>query len=186
MESKAELRSKMAQMSAGWEAEYLSESNRRIEEQVLALAEWKAARAVFCYVSVRNEPSTRDLLTAALSSGKRLCVPRCEGRGIMHARQISSLKELRPGSFGLLEPVAGAPIVPAAAIELAILPCVAADRRGYRIGHGAGYYDRYLAYLNCPTICLCRGRALFQSLPIEGHDLPATMVLTESELIRIG
>jgi 5-formyltetrahydrofolate cyclo-ligase len=185
MEEKQKLRSEIARLRIAWEKSGLAESDRKMEENVLTLAEWKTARVVFCYVSVRDEPSTRGLLSAALESGKRLCVPRCEGRGIMHARQISSLGDLKPAPRGLLEPGADAPIVPPSAIELAVVPCVAADRRGYRIGHGGGYYDRYLANLNCLSVCLCRERALFLTVPIEGHDLPVGMVLTESELIRI-
>ncbi len=185
MEQKAKVRAEMARMRVGWEANDFTESNRKIEEGVLALPEWKKARVVFCYVSVRNEPSTRGLLSAALESGKRLCVPRCEGQGIMQARQISLLNALKPAPHGLLEPDESAAIVPVTEIELAIIPCVAADRRGYRIGHGGGYYDRYLANLDCPTVCLCRGWALFPTVPIEGHDLPVRIVRTDDELIRI-
>ncbi len=176
----------MTRAGAGWEPDYFAESNRAIEEAVLSLGAWRAAQVVFCYVSVRNEPSTRRLLSAALESGKRLCVPRCAGNGIMYAHEIRSLDALRPGPYGLLEPEQRAPVVPAGAVELAIVPCVAADRQGHRIGHGAGYYDRYLAHLDCPSVCLCRGRALFPTVPAEKHDLPVSMVLTEQELIRIG
>ena len=184
MEQKAGLRARIAGLRAGWEAEYLAESDRGIEKRLLGLPAWAAARTVFSYVSVRDEPSTRGILSAALGAGKRLCVPRCEGSGIMRARQIFSLGELRPAPFGLLEPEEGAPIVSAEEIELAIVPCVAADRRCYRLGHGAGYYDRYLSALRCPTVCLCRGRALLPEIPVEGHDVRVTMVLTEAELLQ--
>lgn len=186
MERKEKLRSEIARISAGWEADYFAESNRAIEKAALSLAEWMAARVVFCYVSVRNEPSTRKILSAALESGKRLCVPRCAQNGVMHAHEIHSLDALRPARYGLLEPEQNAPIVPPEAVEFAIVPCVAADRQGHRIGHGAGYYDRYLANLDCPSVCLCRGRALFPAVSTEEHDLPVRMVLTEKELIRIG
>ncbi|NLF26962.1 MAG: 5-formyltetrahydrofolate cyclo-ligase [Clostridiales bacterium] len=184
MEQKAELRARIAGLRAGWEAGYLAESDRAIERRLLNLPEWRAARTVFSYVGVRDEPSTRGILVSALGGGKRLCVPRCEGRGIMRAREIFSPDELRPAPFGLLEPEESAPTVPAEEIELAIVPCMAADRRGYRLGHGAGYYDRYLANLRCPTICLCRGRALLPALPVEEHDVRVEMVLTEAELLR--
>ncbi len=69
-------------------------------------------------------------------------------------------------------------------IDLAIVPCVAADRRGFRLGHGGGYYDRYLGKLHCPRICLCRGRALLECVPAEEFDLRMDMILTEEEQLR--
>ncbi len=184
MKQKAELRAQVAHLRAAWEAEYVEESDHGIEERFMNLAAWKTARTVFSYVSVRAEPSTRRIMAATLAAGKRLCVPRCEGSGIMRPREILSLEDLHPAPFGLLEPGEDAPIVPAEQIELAIVPCVAADRQGHRLGHGGGYYDRYLANLRCPTVCLCRGRALLPALPVEEHDVRVKMVLTEAELLQ--
>ncbi len=175
MAQKAELRASILAARARWGSLYRSESDRAIEERLLALPEWRAARSVFSYVSVRGEPSTRGILAAALSAGKRLSVPLCEERGIMR----------RPAPFGLLEPGEDAPIVEPGAIDLAIIPCLAADRSGHRLGHGAGYYDRYLPLLDCPTVCLCRGRALVERLPSEPHDIRVKMVLTEGECLRM-
>jgi 5-formyltetrahydrofolate cyclo-ligase len=182
---KADLRAQMRQLRAAWSPAYIAASDLMIEERLLGLPAWRAAQTVFSYVSVGAEPSTRGLLSAALKAGKRLCVPKCQKRGIMRAREIRALAELKPAPFGLLEPGEDAPLVAPADIDLVIVPCLAADAQGHRLGHGGGYYDRYLRLIRCPSICLCRGQALLPAVPAEAHDVRVQMVLTEDGLLRI-
>jgi 5-formyltetrahydrofolate cyclo-ligase len=63
------------------------------------------------------------------------------------------------------------------------VPCVAADRQGYRLGYGGGYYDRFLAGVACKTACLCRERLLQDILPHDDFDRPADIVVTEEDVI---
>lgn len=159
--------------------EYRYQSDTAIYRQVVSLPQWQNAQVVFCYVSVCAEPDTRRFIQTALDEGKRVCVPRCHGGGVMQASEITRLSQLQPAGYGLLEPDETAPQVPPAVIELALVPCVAADQHGWRLGHGGGYYDRYLPLTNCPSICLCRGRMLQNKLPREALDYAVTMVVTE-------
>lgn len=176
---KAQLRAALRRQAAGLPSGYLAASDERIYERLVHLPQFLAAQTVFCYVSIGAEPDTRRLLEKALALGKTVCVPRCEGAGQMHARRIESLSALAPGYCNLQEPPVTAPVVPPDKIDLAVVPCVAADKAGYRLGNGGGYYDRYLPVLGGMAVCLCRGRLLQSRLPRTLHDVPIDTVITE-------
>ena len=100
----------------------------------------------------------------------------------MEARVVESLEALVPAAHGLLEPAEGAAIVPPGEISLTLVPCLAADRNGHRLGYGGGYYDRFLARARGVSICLCRARALMPSVPRDAHDAPVDFVVTETDI----
>ena len=89
---------------------------------------------------------TRIILETALQMGKRVCVPRCiPGKEhLMEAVEIHSMEELIPQTYGILEPRKELPSSTDRCFDLSLIPCVMADQRGGRLGHGAGYYDRFL------------------------------------------
>ena len=181
-EEKKRLRKQMAEMAAAFSREYLQESDAKITERLLAMPVFKQARILFAYVSVGSEPDTRALLQEAWKQGKQVAVPRCKQGGEMDACYITSFEQLRPAGFGLWEPEPDAPVAGAAVFDLVIAPCVAADKNGVRLGHGGGYYDRFLAEIDCPVVCLCRGRLMQDSLPAEPFDRRVAAVLTEDAL----
>ena len=183
MEDKSALRRRMKAAREGWEAEYRQKADAAIARHVLASEVWRAAGTVFAYVSVGCEVDTRALIEAALREGKRVCAPRCLGKGRMEARAVESLEALVPAAHGLLEPAEGAAIVPPEEIGLTIAPCLAADRSGHRLGYGGGYYDRFLESAAKPSICLCRRRALLDGVPHAEHDATVDAVATEAGMI---
>lgn len=184
MEQKSVLRRSIAEREAKRRACEREDSDRAIARALLALPEWQRAGRIFSYVSVRAETDTRGILRAAFAAGKRVAVPMCSSGGQMQAREIASPDVLVPGRFGLPEPDARTPVAPPESIDLVIAPCVAADRRGFRLGRGGGYYDRYLRLVRCPVICVCRGDALMDALPAEAHDVPVDIIVTELEVLR--
>ena len=109
----------------------------------------------------------------------------------MRLFRLESFTELVPGAYGILEPsvelreLAEKQVSPAA-IDMAIVPGVAFDRSGTRLGHGAGYYDKLLAQLRAdsPRIALAFECQLFDELPRDAHDVPMNAVVTESALYR--
>ncbi len=144
---------------------------------------WQSAESVFCFVGALHEPDTMPILQGALSAGKQLLVPRIAGPGQMHLVPLQSLERLQPGAFGILEPGQALPAVPAGSgVQLAVLPCLAATRSGARLGHGGGYYDRFLANYSGQRLILCPEALLAQSLPTGPLDEPAQAVLTEKAL----
>ena len=104
----------------------------------------------------------------------------------MEARAVESLEALVPGAHGLLEPAEGAAIVPPEEIGLTIVPCLAADRNGHRLGYGGGYYDRFLRGAAGASMCLCRARALLEDVPREEHDAAVDMVVSEAGIVVCG
>ena len=144
---------------------------------------WQSAQSVFCFVGALHEPDTMPILQGALSAGKQLLVPRIAGLGQMQLVPLQSLEQLQPGAFGILEPPQALPAVPAGSgVQLAVLPCLAATRSGARLGHGGGYYDRFLANYSGQRLILCPEALLAQSLPTGPLDEPAQAVLTEKAL----
>ena len=144
---------------------------------------WQSAESVFCFVGALHEPDTMPILQGALSAGKQLLVPRIAGSGQMQLVPLQSLEQLQPGAFGILEPGQALPTVPAGSgVQLAVLPCLAATRSGARLGHGGGYYDRFLANYSGQRLILCPEALLAQSLPTGPLDEPAQAVLTEKAL----
>ena len=144
---------------------------------------WQSAESVFCFVGALHEPDTMPILQGALSAGKQLLVPRIAGTGQMQLVPLQSLEQLQPGAFGILEPPQALPAVPAGSgVQLAVFPCLAATRSGARLGHGGGYYDRFLANYSGQRLILCPEALLAQSLPTGPLDEPAQAVLTEKAL----
>ena len=185
-EEKQQLRAIVRRLEAALTPEYKAKSGRAIIRRLLAMPEYQEAQTVFCFVGTDREIDTRPILEDILSAGKTLCVPLCTAPGIMEPRQITDLDQLSPGAFGVLEPSTGAPAVPVDAIDFAVLPCVTCNYLGQRLGHGGGYYDRFLSQFRGGTVLLCREQLIRQEIPVEPHDYPVPWVLTERGLYEDG
>lgn len=169
-ERKKALRRDMRDRLAALSDAYIRTANEKICENILAWQEYRRAKAIFCYVSMGREPDTRRLLSDALAAGKRVYVPRCDGKGEMRAARLNSLDALTPGAFGIPEPPDGAEYAGPEEMDLVLVPCVSASRRGERLGHGGGYYDRFLAKTQADTVCLCYEKMQREDLPMTALD----------------
>ena len=156
------------------------EASAAIARAVLSHPAFLAARTVFVYVSLPQEPDTAAICAAALARGKRLCLPRCAAPPNMEAVAVTENTTLRPGRLDIQEP-AGEP-VPPEEIDLAIVPCVAASPDGVRLGHGGGYYDAFLAACPAVKLCLCYAALLRPDLPTDPWDIRMDAVITENTL----
>jgi 5-formyltetrahydrofolate cyclo-ligase len=152
---------------------------------VRALPAFAAARGIHCFLSMRSEVDTRPLISAALASGQAVVVPVVLPKAVelSHA-WLDSLDAgaLAPGTFGTFNP---RDLRPAAVgdWEVAIVPLLAFDRRGYRLGYGKGYYDRLLAASPAATIGVAFAAQELDMLPVEPHDVPLDWIVTEDEVI---
>ena len=156
-----------------------------ILRQLLRLVrEIPAEKPVFCYVGADFEIATRTFLTACLNEGRKACVPLCLDFGEMEARLLSSMDDLQPGAYGLPEPMDTCPVIEPAALGAVIVPGLAFDEAGYRLGRGGGFYDRYLAALpeKIPAWGLCY-RQFLRSVPRDSHDVCVQSIITEEGVI---
>lgn len=185
-EEKQRLRRTMRTLERQLPEKYKAASSRSICAHLLAMPEYQAASAVFCFVGTAREIDTRPILADALAAGKRLSVPRCTGPGVMELRQIRSFEELVPGAYGILEPPMTAPLTDPDDVDLAILPCLTCNHLGQRLGQGGGYYDRFLSNYRGGTVLLCREKLIREEIPLEPHDYPIPWVLTEVGLYEDG
>ena len=150
----------------------------------LALPETRAAHTLLLFYGVGREPDTRGLIETLLAGGKRIALPRCLPGRRMEARQITALAELRPGAYGIPEPPEDCPAVPKEAVDLVLAPNLCCDRQGRRLGHGGGYYDRWLAGFSGRSVALCPDAWLQEALPQDEFDVPVELVLTETSQWR--
>lgn len=153
--------------------------NHAILAALTSLPVYRTAAVIFAYVSVGHEPDTRALIYESLAAGKQVCVPFCFAKGIMEAREIKALDDLQNGKYGIPEPGGNCPIVPPGQIDLVVAPCVCADREGYRLGYGGGFYDRWLEKSRARTSVLCYAEMVVDAVPREAHDISVEMVITE-------
>lgn len=146
---------------------------------------WNAAGTVLFYASIRSEVDTKILIDRCLQRAVRTVLPRVDKKAAkLILYQILSRDDLKPGAFGVPEPACTeqAP-VPPAEIDCAIIPGVAFDATGARLGYGKGYYDRLLADMKTPAVGLCYEHQLVGHIPCEPHDRRVAMIITEKRII---
>ncbi len=153
--------------------------------RLLALDQWHAARVILATVAMGSEPVTDVLLHAALEQGKTLVLPRVQRAektlGLYAVQNLS--EDLLPGVWGILEPdPQRCPQIPLSQVELIVVPGVAFDRTGARLGYGAGYYDRLLACQECTafTVAMAFEEQLLPQIPMEDHDQRVQLLLTDN------
>lgn len=178
------LRKEMLSKALALPEVYKSDADARITRLLLGLPEYKDAKTVFCFVGVEHEINTRPFLNQVLADGKRLAVPLCVGKGVMEARRIFSLDELKRGYYGLYEPDNSSEIIPMDEVEFAVIPCLTADHKGNRLGHGGGFYDTlFNEYNNVPAAIICRER-MCGEVPTEVFDHRFSITVTEDGVFR--
>ena len=159
------------------------ESDRLLLERFLSLPQLADCPSILLYYGVGNEPDTVRLLEPLSLLGKDLALPRCLPGRRMEARLFQGLDRLSPNSYGIPEPDMDCPVVKREDLSLILVPGLCFDLRGSRLGHGGGYYDRYLAGYGGLTAALCRDKLVLPSLPVEEHDRPVDILLTESRCL---
>jgi 5-formyltetrahydrofolate cyclo-ligase len=161
-------------------------SNRRVMENLLSIPAYRQAKTIFCFVGTPAEIDTKPIILDALAQGKRVGVPRCITKGVMRAYEIRALSDLQNGKYDIEEPKEGCIYVDPREIDFVIAPCVTCNATGQRLGYGGGFYDRYLESLSVPKAALCRSALMYEEIPLESHDKPVDIVVTDQQIYWIG
>ena len=173
----------------------LSDSTARarsalICHRALAAPALSGATTVHCYwpQSGTHEVDTRPLIAALRASGRSIVLPVVTsyepGAPTMAHHRYEGRDALTPNRWGIPEPT-DTPAVPPSALDLVIVPALGVGRNGHRIGHGAGYYDAFLAEVAAPRVVLSYEDCVVDAVPGEPHDIPATAIVTEHAIYDI-
>lgn len=152
-------------------------------------AEWTQAVIIAIFVSIKNEFPTRSIIERAWEDGKLVAVPKIldfQTRA-MAFLPIKAWSDLRPGYHGIMEPVFGNPVQFSGA-DLMLLPGLAFDKQGWRLGYGGGYYDRFLAAARQkPNLFgLCFSEQIIDAAPHDSRDMPVDGICSDAGMERVG
>ncbi|EMR73395.1 5-formyltetrahydrofolate cyclo-ligase [Thermoplasmatales archaeon SCGC AB-539-N05] len=184
---KSELRKRLTHIRSAIPYEQILEKSQRITDKLQHLDEYEIATAVMFYVSYDNEVYTHKLIKEVLKAKtKEAIVPLTDvlNRKLLPVK-IESWSELSPGAYNILEPKNKQNVADVNTIDLVLLPGIAFDKRGNRIGHGAGYYDRLLGkYLHAKRAGLAFDFQIVDTIPVEKHDVAIDIIITENRIIK--
>lgn len=153
-------------------------------ERFLALPEVEQAHTVMLFYGVGREPDTKGMIGRLLHRGKRVALPRCLPDRQMEGRIITEKSILQLSAYGIPEPGEECPVIDRTEIDILLVPNLCCDKRGFRLGHGGGYYDRYLSACSGLTVSLCPDEWLAVELPVDELDVPVDIVLTQTQIRR--
>jgi len=165
------------------------EKSLRVMERLWSLEEFRLADTVFFFISFRSEVDTVPMIRRALAEGKRVCLPYTDAeRKEMVASQVLDLeKDLVPGNYDILEPRPGSVRpVPPQEVDVIVMPGVAFDCCGRRLGYGGGYYDRFLDRCDghrVTRIALCFELQVVEEVPCLDHDHRIHLLVTEDRVV---
>jgi len=155
---------------------------RLIEQPV-----WKDAQSVLLFSPLPQEPNIRPLLHAALASGKQTALPRHEAiqSGYEAALVTDADGDCVEGRFGILEPAPQCEVLPLNRLDLVLVPGVAFDWHGRRLGRGKGFYDRLLAEVSGKACGVAFDQQMVETVPVEPHDVRLNCILTPSRWMEV-
>ena len=173
---KTELRREIrARKRAMTEAE-IEERSARLAQLFFASRAYQNAKTIYGYLPYNQEVRTVPMLERALKDGKKVAVPKVCGEE-MKFLYLDDLTAVAKGYAGIPEPIADEPVAHDET-ALVLMPGLAFDPQGHRIGYGGGFYDKFLAAEpNHPTLALCYEFQMLPKLDVEDHDIPVDMVL---------
>jgi len=163
--------------------------DRKICDKFYESKYYRDAKNIFIYISYDSEINTKEIINKALIDNKKIYVPRTEFKTrLMDAVEIISLDNLIESEYGILEPSIEEPHIEPNELDLIVVPGVAFDRNGGRIGYGAGFYDRYFKKINKDNIkkmALAYDFQILEKIPMNEQDVPVSYIITEKEFIHI-
>jgi len=186
--SKESLRRKFLQQRSSLSREDWENLSQKILNRFFELELWEKVKLLTCYVSFNNEVNTLPILREAIKQNKQVAVPRVnankDGLSFYEIKDIE--RDLELGSFKILEPIPErtkqiSPEIP----ELHIVPGIVFDKKGFRIGYGRGYYDKFLNTISQEAIkvALAFDFQVIDKIPVGVNDIPIDLIITDKKII---
>lgn len=174
--TKQELRAQIRQLKRAMTEAQIVEASQRLGQLFAASEAYKQAKTIYGYLPYNQEVRTTPMLQRALDDGKRVAVPKCYGEE-MRFIYLDDLSKVEKGYCGIPEPIEDGPIADDET-ALVLMPGLAFDKEGHRMGYGGGFYDKFLEKEpNHPTLALCYEFQMLPYLETENHDIPVDTVI---------
>lgn len=162
-----------------------------IREKFLKSEYYKKSNKIFIYISYSSEINTIEIINKALDDGKKIFVPRTIFKTkVMDAVKINSLNNLKKDRYGIPEPAVHEPHIDPDELDLIVVPGVAFDKEGGRMGYGAGYYDRYFKKISeerkeeIKKVALAYDFQVIEEVPMDKQDVKIDCIITEKQIIK--
>jgi 5-formyltetrahydrofolate cyclo-ligase len=182
--AKQALRARMRAVREALPGSACDARSAEITQRLFALAEVEQAATILAFASIRKEVRTRASMQAAWAAGKRVALPRVVGNELQ-LHLVDSETVLIEGAFSVPEPPATAAMVQPGDVDVALIPALAIDPRGYRIGYGGGYYDKLIPQLQRACTCaIAYDFQLIAEVPELPFDVAVDVVITDERVIR--
>ncbi len=177
-----DVRTSLKDKTSGQSVEAAIQARRRLEDQSV----WQNARSIFFYAPLAEELDVWPLVQDSLAAGKMVCLPRFNPAINGYAAcVIGNLEtDIAPGRFGVREPAPHCPVTPLNQLDLVLVPGVAFDLRGRRLGRGKGFYDRLLADASGIKCGVAFDEQIVTEIPVEPHDISVNCILTPTRWIE--
>lgn len=173
---KTTLRKTIREQKRAMTSEQIETASTLLAEKFFATDAYRSARTLYGYLPYNQEVRTIPILEQAFRDGKKVAVPKVYGEE-MRFIYLTDLSRVEKGYASIPEPIDDGPVAddPTA---LVLMPGLAFDPEGHRMGYGGGFYDKFLAAEpSHPTVALCYGFQMLPQLPCESHDIPVDLVL---------
>ena len=184
--AKQALRKQMRAVRAAMPRPACEARSRKLAERVLELDELASASTVLAFASIGNEVSTRVFIESCLRMQKRVGLPRVvDDDLVLHLIDLET--ELEPGAFSVPEPPEHSAVLSPQEVDFALVPALAIDPRGHRIGYGGGYYDKLLPRLSAAKTCaVAYDFQLIAEVPELPFDRTVDLVVTDDRVLRVS
>jgi len=180
--TKDQLREQMRQQLATLSPQQVRSHSAGVWERLSQVEEFKVAKCISAYVSKGNEIETHGLIRQLLAMRRHVCVPASDGPRYLLAELRDFDSELVEGKYGILEPRSVIP--PAVTPEAWVIPGLAFDLRGNRLGRGMGFFDALLREARGVKIALAHDFQILNEVPAESHDAGVDFIVTETRVVE--
>lgn len=186
-ETKKALRISIKQKRRALSIEYRQQASRKMQAELTKLPCYQAAEYIMLYMAMKDEVQLDALIEQALKESKKVAIPLVTGTGLMEAVELSNMDDLVPDKYGIktVRKEKRKFIAPAK-FDLIIVPGVAFDKAGHRLGMGGGFYDRFMLRASkAVRAALAYDCQLIADVPAQAHDLTVDYIITEKQNIAL-